>query len=182
MSMPIGKEYTPYCPSPNIKFFGRASPTIEKRLMAFLTYVPALLVCALLIVGLRVRLCERIAVDRWLLFSALLAGCLSAFPQFFFFRPDLPHLIEFLNGGLVALTCAGWLLWSSKGKIASPFPSRSRLPSWVSGIFHSPFQIRTAALFSSGSIGTRSPWGQRGRRYPRRKRIRRGKHSLWPPC
>jgi hypothetical protein len=92
------------------------SPTIEKRLMAFLTYVPALLICALLIVGLRVRLCERIAVDRWLLFSALLAGCLSAFPQFFFFRPDLPHLIEFLNGGLVALTCAGWLLWSSKGR------------------------------------------------------------------
>jgi hypothetical protein len=30
------------------------------------------------------------AVDRWLLFSALLGGCLSAFPQFFFFRPDLP--------------------------------------------------------------------------------------------
>src|SRR5208337_4751727 len=52
----------------------------------------------------------------WLLFSALLGGCLAAFPQFFFFRPDLPHLIEFMTGGLVALTCAGWLLWSSQGR------------------------------------------------------------------
>jgi hypothetical protein len=92
------------------------SPTIERRLMAFLTYAPAFLVCALLIVGLHACLCKRMAIDRWLLFSALLASCLSAFPQFFLFRPDLPHLIEFLNGGLVALTCAGWLLWSSKGR------------------------------------------------------------------
>ncbi len=92
------------------------SPTIEKRLMAFLTYVPAVLICGLLIMGLSVCLTKRMAIDRWLLFSALLAGCLSAFPQFFLFRPDLPHLIEFLNGGLVALTCAGWLLWSSRGK------------------------------------------------------------------
>jgi hypothetical protein len=92
------------------------SPSIEKRLMAFLTYVPVFLICALLIMGLSVCLSKRMAIDRWLLFSALLAGCLSAFPQFFLFRPDLPHLIEFLNGGLVALTCAGWLLWSSKGR------------------------------------------------------------------
>jgi hypothetical protein len=92
------------------------SPSIEKRLMAFLTYAPVFLICALLIMGLSVCLSKRMAIDRWLLFSALLAGCLSAFPQFFLFRPDLPHLIEFLNGGLVALTCAGWLLWSSKGR------------------------------------------------------------------
>jgi hypothetical protein len=92
------------------------SPTVEKRLLAFLTYIPALLICALLVTGLYLCLSKRMAVDRWLLFSALLAGCLTAFPQFFLFRPDLPHLIEFMNGGLVALTCAGWLLWSSLGK------------------------------------------------------------------
>jgi len=92
------------------------SPSMEKRLLAFLTYVPGLLIGALLITGLFVCLTKRMAIDRWLLFSALLAGCLSAFPQFFLFRPDLPHLIEFLNGGLVALTCAGWLLWSSQGR------------------------------------------------------------------
>jgi hypothetical protein len=92
------------------------SPRIEYRLLAFLTYVPLVLICALFSAGLYLCLSKRIAADRWLLFSALLGGCLVAFPQFFFFRPDLPHLIEFMSGGLVALTCAGWLLWSSQGR------------------------------------------------------------------
>ena len=92
------------------------SPRIEYRLVAFLTYIPPLLICALFVAGLCLRLSNKMAIDRWLLFSALLAGCLAAFPQFFFFRPDLPHLIEFMNGGLVALTSAGWLLWSSQGR------------------------------------------------------------------
>jgi hypothetical protein len=92
------------------------SPTVEKRLLAFLTYVPVLLIGALLITGLYLCRSRLIAMDRWLLFSALLVGSLTAFPQFFLFRPDLPHLIEFMDGGLVVLTCAGWLLWSSQGK------------------------------------------------------------------
>jgi hypothetical protein len=91
------------------------SPRIEYRLLAFLTYIPVLVICALLLTGLYLVLSKKMAIDRWVLFSALLTGCLAAFPQFFFFRPDLPHLIEFMNGGLVALTCAGWLLWSSLG-------------------------------------------------------------------
>jgi hypothetical protein len=92
------------------------SPRIEYRLLAFLTYIPPLLICALFLAGLCLGLSKRMAVDRWMLFSALLGGSLAAFPQFFFFRPDLPHLIEFMNGGLVALTCTGWLLWSSHGR------------------------------------------------------------------
>jgi hypothetical protein len=92
------------------------SPRIEYRLLAFLTYIPPLLICALFSAGLYLCLSKRFAVDRWLLFSALLSGCLIAFPQFFFFRPDLPHLIDFMSGGLVAFTCAGWLLWSSQGR------------------------------------------------------------------
>jgi hypothetical protein len=92
------------------------SPRIEYRLLAFLTYIPLLLIGALFIAGLYLCFSKRMAVDRWLLFSALLGGCLTAFPQFFFFRPDLPHLIEFMSGGLVALGCAGWLLWSSQGR------------------------------------------------------------------
>ena len=92
------------------------SPRIEYRLLAFLTYIPPLLICALFLAGLYLCLSKKFAVDRWLLFSALLGGCLTAFPQFYFFRPDLPHLIEFMSGGLVALTCAGWLLWSSQGR------------------------------------------------------------------
>ena len=66
------------------------SPRIEYRLLALLTYIPPLLICALLLAGLYLGLSKRMAVDRWLLFSALLTGCLAAFPQFFFFRLDLP--------------------------------------------------------------------------------------------
>jgi hypothetical protein len=95
------------------------SLSLEKRLLAFLTYVPLTLICLLGITGIYVALIKRISPERWLLCSALLAGCLSAFPQFFFFRPDLPHLIEFMNGGLVAITCAGWILWSSHGNSRS---------------------------------------------------------------
>jgi hypothetical protein len=92
------------------------SPSIEKRLLAFLTYIPALLICALGVTGLYLCILKTITLDRWLLFSALLAVSLSVFPQFFFFRPDLPHLIEFMKGGAVALTCAGWILWATLGK------------------------------------------------------------------
>jgi len=98
-------------------------PTIENRLLAFLTCVPPLLICALFLAGIYLCMSKRFEVDRWLLFSALLGGSLTAFPQFFLFRPDLPHLIGFMNGGLVALTCAGWLLWSSrcKGRLSTAF-------------------------------------------------------------
>jgi hypothetical protein len=72
------------------------------------------LICALFLAGFYLWVSNRFEVGRWLLFSALLGGSLAAFPQFFFFRPDLPHFIGFMNGGLVALTCGGWLLWSSR--------------------------------------------------------------------
>ena len=92
------------------------SHTLEMRLLAFLTYIPPLLIGALFFAGLYLRVSKRFELDRWLLFSALLGGSLTVFPQFFLFRPDLPHLIGFMSGGLVALTSAGWLLWSSQGK------------------------------------------------------------------
>ena len=72
-------------------------------------------------------------------FSALLAGSFTSFPQFFLIRPDLPHLIEFMKAGLIALTCAVWLLWSSQGKgpVSIPFAVASQ--SSVSLIFYSRF-------------------------------------------
>ena len=92
------------------------SPSLEKRLLAFLTYIPPLLICALGITGLYLCIRRTITIDRWLLLSALLAGSLTVFPQFFFFRPDLPHLIEFMKGAAVALVGAGWILWATLGK------------------------------------------------------------------
>jgi hypothetical protein len=110
----IEKPRTLFHRSPFRDVFSKSS-TVDKRLLAFLTYAPALLICALFLTGLYLGASKRLQVDRWLLFSAFLAGSLVVFPQFFVFRPDLLHLIGFMNGGLVALTCAGWLLWSSQG-------------------------------------------------------------------
>jgi hypothetical protein len=40
----------------------------------------------------------------------MLVASLLTFPQFFFFRPDRPHLSEFMPGCIVALTCTLLLL------------------------------------------------------------------------
>ena len=42
----------------------------------------------------------------------LVGGALSTFPQFFFFRPDVPHLSEFMPGFLSASAAACGLVWS----------------------------------------------------------------------
>ncbi len=84
--------------------------TIEKRLLALLTYYPIFLATILLTYSAWVWRANQIRTEKWLLITSLLIGCLTAFPQFFFFRPDLPHLIEFMNGAVVAFTGAIWLL------------------------------------------------------------------------
>ena len=49
---------------------------------------------------------------RGLAVLVLIGGALSTFPQFFFFRPDVPHLSEFMPGFLAASAAAAGLLWS----------------------------------------------------------------------
>src|SRR4030095_1837429 len=45
----------------------------------------------------------------------LLGGALTTFPQFFFFRPDAPHLSEFSPGFWVGVTGAALLLEAYEG-------------------------------------------------------------------
>ena len=47
----------------------------------------------------------------------LLGGSLTTFPQFFFFRPDRPHLSEFMPGYIVATVCVALLLTSRRAQI-----------------------------------------------------------------
>lgn len=49
---------------------------------------------------------------RGLAVLVLVGGALSTFPQFFFFRPDVPHLSEFMPGFLTASAAAAGLLWT----------------------------------------------------------------------
>ncbi|MGB8170239.1 MAG: hypothetical protein WCF18_22245 [Chthoniobacteraceae bacterium] len=83
----------------------------------FLCYAPLLAIgifvpCGLFawVGGLRRRDGE--LERRGLAILVMMGGALSTFPQFFFFRPDVPHLSEFMPGFLTASAAAAGLLWT----------------------------------------------------------------------
>ena len=95
------------------------SPDWSLRALFPLTYLPILTIACLLAWtlaalarGLRSR--EPDAFRRPLGALVLLGGALTAFPQFFFFRPDAPHLSEFSPGYWVGVTGAALLLGAFK--------------------------------------------------------------------
>lgn len=91
------------------------APDLETRVMVPLTYLP-ILVIAILLGWTLVRLARGLRSsepEAWrkpLAALVLLGGSLTAFPQFFFFRPDAPHLSEFSPGYWVGVTGAALLL------------------------------------------------------------------------
>ena len=92
----------------------------EIRAMVPLTYLPILTIAGLLAWTLArlargLRSCEPQAWREPLAALVLLGGALTAFPQFFFFRPDAPHLSEFSPGYWVGVTGAALLLGAFKG-------------------------------------------------------------------
>jgi hypothetical protein len=88
----------------------------RNRLLPFLTYAPIFsfaLFLLLAMAGLARSLFQRdftlaSAPMQWLI---LMGGSLTTFPQFFFFRPDRPHLSEFMPGFIIAMAGSLWLLW-----------------------------------------------------------------------
>lgn len=90
------------------------------RAMVPLTYLPILTIAGVLAWTL-VRLARGLrseAPEAWrepLAALVLLGGALTAFPQFFFFRPDAPHLAEFSPGYWVGVTGAALLLGIYRG-------------------------------------------------------------------
>ncbi len=88
---------------------------LELRLFALLLYAPflslvPLILWALAATSIRLRRGE---VERPLAALVLLGSALTTFPQYFFFRPDAPHLSEFSPGFWVAAFGAAFLLGSS---------------------------------------------------------------------
>ena len=86
------------------------------RMLTLLTYAPLLAFAFFFLVGLvgclrsvlRGEFTLTAAPLQWLL---LIGGSLTTFPQFFFFRPDRPHLSEFMPGYIIAMKAAAWLVW-----------------------------------------------------------------------
>jgi len=86
------------------------------RMQVFLTYTPLLGfaiffiagVLGFIITGVRGKFTLTAMPMIWLL---LIGGSLTTFPQFFLFRPDRPHLSEFMPGYIIAMVASTSLLW-----------------------------------------------------------------------
>ena len=83
----------------------------------FLTYAPLLVLCLLVPWGFftwidGLRWGDGETERRGLAVLVLLGGALTTFPQFFFFRPDVPHLSEFMPGFLASTFASAGLLWT----------------------------------------------------------------------
>jgi hypothetical protein len=92
----------------------------KKRLLPFLTYAPFVSFAVVLLIGIysffRALARRQFQLDAPAVLWPLLTGAaLTTFPQFFFFRPDRPHLSEFMPGFIVAMAAALWLLWRRDG-------------------------------------------------------------------
>jgi len=86
------------------------------RMLAFLTYAPLLGFAIFFVAGvlgfmITVLRREFTLTAVPLLWLLLLGGSLTTFPQFFLFRPDRPHLSEFMPGYIIAMISSAWLLW-----------------------------------------------------------------------
>ena len=128
----------------------------KNRLLAVLTYAPFAgfgLFFAGGVLSLAARLWRRSFVlhehsMQWLL---LVGGSLTTFPQFFFFRPDRPHLSEFMPGYIVAM--AGCLVL-----LKPPGQKRSRPQMLLAAAGAAFFAMHLAAFacyaFQHPSAGT----------------------------
>jgi hypothetical protein len=95
--------------------------TFYDRAFALATYLPipvALLIIIPTAVLLIVALVRRDFPLRTKALALLVTtgSALTLFPQYFFFRPDTPHLSEFMAPFVVAIACAVWVAFRWRGK------------------------------------------------------------------
>jgi len=132
----------------------------HERILTFLTYAPIIGFGVFFIIGIVGLLMSVFRRDfaltavplEWLL---LIGGSLTTFPQFFFFRPDRPHLSEFMPGYIIAMMASAWLLWPRGSK----HPAMRRLFAGLVSLFLIG-QFLIFAVFamqhpSSGTIAAR---------------------------
>jgi hypothetical protein len=133
--------------------------TFYDRLFALATYLP-ILVALLIIVPAVASLGVALArADFALKTSALVllvttGSALTLFPQYFFFRPDTPHLSEFMAPFVVAIACATWMAfqWRKENTAAAIYSG----VVIIVGLFNvAAFFLHAFPKESSGSIAAR---------------------------
>lgn len=130
--------------------------TGRNRLLPILTYAPLAGFAAFFllgIAGLARELWRRGftlagAPMQWLL---LLGGSLTTFPQFFLFRPDRPHLSEFMPGFIIAMAGCVLLLWP---RGVSPHPARRVVAAAFAGCLCLHLLLFSIFAFEHPSAGT----------------------------
>jgi hypothetical protein len=133
--------------------------SFSDRLLALATYLPipvALLIIlpafGLLIVALLRR--DFPLKTKALALLVTTGSSLTLFPQYFFFRPDTPHLSEFMAPFVVAISCAVWLAFQwRKTNIAAAIYCRLVI---FLGLFNvAVYFLHAFPKESSGSIAAR---------------------------
>jgi len=160
-----------------------ASP--DKSVLFVLTYAP-LLIYGLLLSWAAATVLASIfrrdfALDRpATLALLLLVGSLATFPQFFFFRPDRPHLSEFMPGCMVAMIGTFFLLPMGWRKAAGPLIAlHLGLFAWLAFDHYSAGTIaarttikKSKRQFFAGENGVRV-WVHKDKDWPEFEGIRR---------
>jgi len=126
------------------------------RAFVLITYLP-LLVCAVVLPPCAILLLWALWKQDWTRRTEALAvlitfgSALTLLPQFFFFRPDTPHLSEFMAPFLVAMGCAVWVAWrwSGAGMIAILYAA---LMTVVCGVNAALYTYHTMPKESGGTI------------------------------
>jgi hypothetical protein len=133
--------------------------TFYDRVFALATYLPILVALLIVPAAIALLLVALARGDFGLKTNALAllvttGSALTLFPQYFFFRPDTPHLSEFMAPFVVAIACASW--------IASHWRKQSTAAAIYCGLVISVSLFNVAVFFfhafpkeSSGSIAAR---------------------------
>jgi hypothetical protein len=133
--------------------------TFYERIFALATYLPILVTLFVILPAVALLGVALARGDFALKSSALVllvttGSALTLFPQYFFFRPDTPHLSEFMAPFVVAIACATWLAfhWRKQSTAAAIY---SGLVIIV-GVFNvAVFFLHAFPKESSGSIAAR---------------------------
>ena len=129
---------------------------LKFRLLAFLTYAPFVGFGIFFLGGVfglarRVWRREFTLGEHPLKWLLLIGGSLSTFPQFFFFRPDRPHLSEFMPGYILAMAGCLVLIWPRGEKRTRP---KMLLASAVAAFLLAHLAVFALYAFQHPSAGT----------------------------